>query len=197
MEKRSDNDLIGAYRNGEDEALRELVQRHIPAVYGFIFRMVGDAHAAEDLSQDTFVKIWKNLRRYDVTKPFRTWLFAIAKNVAIDYLRKKKNPTFSEIENEDGQEISDTIQDVQPLPPEILERAELAQDLERALLQIPPESRSIILMHEMEDLTFQEIADALKKPMNTVKSRYRRALLMMREILGKTHQNNTKHRITP
>ncbi len=183
MEQRSDNELIIAYKNGEDEALRELVRHHLPNVYRFIFRMIGDAHAAEDLFQDTFIKIWKNLRRFDATKPFRTWTFAIAKNVAIDYLRKKKHIIFSEIENEDGREISETVPDIQPLPPEILERADLADRLKNALAELSPETRSIVLMHETEDMTFQEIADALEKPMNTIKSRYRRALLVLRGLL--------------
>ncbi|MBU1034486.1 RNA polymerase sigma factor [Patescibacteria group bacterium] len=183
MNQLSDNELIKACRSGDENALGTLIQRHLSAVYRFIFRMIGDRPVAEDLTQETFLKIWKSIRRFDPTKSFRAWTFAIAKNVVIDYLRKKKHLTFSEIENDEGQDIADTIPDIQPLPPEILERAELAQDIERALLELSPETRSIILMHEMEDFTFQEIAGVLKKPMNTVKSRYRRALLVLRGYL--------------
>jgi len=183
MDLRPDTELIASYRKGDDGALAVLIRRHTDPVFRFIVRMVGDAHVAEDLVQETFLKTWKNLARFDVKRPFRTWVFSIARNAAIDHLRKKDAVTFSSLEREDGTDFAGSIQDGQPLPDELLEREVDAKRIEEALASVPPRSRSVILMHETEDMTFQDIADATGEPMNTVKSRYRRALDTLRKHL--------------
>jgi len=183
MDTRTDAELIASYRKGDDGALAVLIRRHTDAVYRFVVRMVGDAHAAEDVVQETFLKAWKNLARFDVTKSFKTWIFSIARNAAIDRLRRKDPVTFSSLEREDGIDIAGSIGDERPLADEILDRDVDAKRIEEALASVPPRSRSVILMHETEDMTFQEIADSTGEPMNTVKSRYRRALETLRKRL--------------
>jgi len=184
MDPRSDQELIRAYRGGDDQALNILIQRHLAGVYRFLYRLVGEASTAEDLAQETFLKMWHNLRRYDTTRPFKAWLLAIARHTAVDYLRKKKPLTFSQLETEDGQGLEETLADEQPLPPEILARADAAQLLADALATLNPQASAVVLMHETEELTFQEIAEAVDEPLNTVKSRYRRAILQLQKYLS-------------
>lgn len=184
MEQLSDSELVTFYRKGHDGALAILIQRHLPSVYRFLYRMVGDSHHAEDLAQETFLKAWKNISKFDPTKSFKTWVFSIAKNTAIDWLRKKHPVSFSDLEPDEMPDMADSIPDEQPLAPEILERAETAKMIEEALTKIPPKARSIVLMHQMEDMTFKEISEATGEPINTVKSRYRRALHALKEILA-------------
>lgn len=183
METLSDIDLIKLYRKGNDLALSILIQRHLASVYRFVLRMVGDAALAEDIVQETFLKAWRHLAKFNAAKSFKTWVFSIAKNATIDQVRKKNPIVFSQLEKEDDSNFSDAIPDQQPLADEILERADAASVLADALSKLPLKTRSIILMHDTEDLTFQDIADAVGEPMNTVKSRYRRALDVLRKHL--------------
>ena len=159
------------------------VRRELAPVYRFLFRLTRDAPVAEDLTQETFLKAWKNFWRFDSKRSFKTWLFTIARNTAFDYFRKKKSLTFTEMEKEgEGAEFSEGIQDERLLAPEILEHGERVADMENALAHIPLRSRSVLLLHEAEDLTFQEIAEITKESINTVKSRYRRALRLLRQV---------------
>jgi RNA polymerase sigma-70 factor, ECF subfamily len=183
MEPQEDRQLIQQFQEGREAALTELVQRHLPAVYRFLFRMVGDEALAQDLTQETFIKTWKYLSRFDASRNFKTWIFSIAKNTAIDYLRKKQPLTLSQLESEDVP-LGEFFVDDQPLPPEVLEREDLALAIKYALAQLPPKARSVVVLHETEELTFQEIADLTEEPLNTVKSRYRRALVSLRGLLS-------------
>ena len=183
MDPRPDQELVASYRKGDDDALSVLIRRHTDAVYRFLVRMVGDASTAEDLVQDTFLKAWKHLARFDASKPFKTWIFSIARNAAIDRLRKKDPVAFTRLERDDVPDMSEDIADDRPLPDELLEREDIARELEESLKTIGPKSRSVVLMHETEGMTFQEIADAAGEPLNTVKSRYRRAIATLQSKL--------------
>lgn len=179
----SDRDLVRAAREGRTEAFDELARRYLPLVYRFLLRLTGDGHTAEDLSQETFLKVWKALGRFDVDKSFRTWIYAIARNVAVDHLRKKRPVSFTTVETEEGSfNPADDLADERPLAPELLERKEAAEELMAAVNKLPEKARSVVVLHDLEDLTFQEISDALKEPLNTVKSRYRRALATIRKL---------------
>src|ERR1700761_954795 len=110
---RSDEELIAAYLSGEEAAFGELTQRHLRQVYSFALRLVGDSAAAEDISQETFLKAWKSLQKYDESSSkFKTWLLRIARNTAIDYLRKKKHVPLSYFENNTGGNVlAETVAD--------------------------------------------------------------------------------------
>lgn len=183
MDQRTDQELILAYRRGEDDALSTLIRRHLAPLYGFLRRLVNDAIVAEDLTQESFIKAWKNLSRFNPSKSFKPWLFAIARNAAFDYFRKRKMFTFSEIEDDDVPDFAGVIADDRPLPDEVLVREDIAMRLEEALGELPLKARSVVLLHETEDMTFQEIAETVMDPLNTVKSRYRRALAALRKTL--------------
>ncbi|MCX6789783.1 MAG: sigma-70 family RNA polymerase sigma factor, partial [Candidatus Gribaldobacteria bacterium] len=90
MQKLSDNEIVKRHLKGDEEALEFLVRRYLKPIYSFVCRNVGDADVAEDITQETFVKMWKNLKKFDQQKNFKSWLFTIAKNSSIDFLRKKK-----------------------------------------------------------------------------------------------------------
>ena len=93
----TDKQLIDDYLNGNDAAFALLVQRQINPVYNFVYRLVRNTQDAEDITQETFVKMWKNLKRYNQDQNFKTWLFTIARNTAIDSLRKKKSFVFEQL----------------------------------------------------------------------------------------------------
>lgn len=180
-----DNKLVEKYLNGEEEAFAKLLEKHLSPVYNFLCRLVGNRETAEDLTQITFVKIWKNLKRFDQSKSFKTWLFAIAKNTAFDWLKKKKELTFSTFTDEEGENWLENVEDENFLPDEILKRKNIAEELDRILEKLPPHYRAILLFHYKEDFALPEIAEILGEPYNTIKSRHRRGLKRLRqEFLG-------------
>lgn len=145
--------------------------------------MVGDKEGAEDITQEVFLKVWKNLEKFDPeTGGLKTWIFAIARNAAIDSLRKKRNIVFSELDSEE-QSFEETLPDKEPLPDEIFERKNLAEELANALSKIKPELREIVLLKHIEEMTFEKIGQVVGKPMDTVKTQYRRALNQLRGLL--------------
>lgn len=163
-----------------------LVETHLPSVFRFITRLVGDTRVAEDLTQETFLKVWLSLSTYKPSLSFKSWLFSIARNTAIDYLRKRQPIPFSTLDREDQDTFAEQIPDPLSLPTIQLEQKELRAILSQTLAQLPPASRSVVLLHDTEDLTFEDISKLTKEPMNTVKSRYRRAILRLRNLLTHT-----------
>jgi RNA polymerase sigma-70 factor (ECF subfamily) len=183
---RSDEELLLEYAQGRHEAFDELAQRHLKGVYSFVLRFVGDTHEAEDVAQETFVKAWRALARYDAAKSsFKTWMLRIARNTAIDHLRKKRHIPFSEIEKDNENLLSETVADTGELPDELLAKADDSRALARALAELSPKHRDILLLYYTNDLTFDEVGELLGEPQNTVKSRHRRALVALREALAR------------
>lgn len=185
MENHTDQELIALYRTGgHPEAFSLVLSRHIKPVYNFIYRLLLDSTSAEDLTQETFVKVWKKIDQYHPEDAsFKTWLFKIARNTTIDFLRQKKYIAFSTFENEDGTNaLTDSLEDNAPHIEDVLSHKMDTQKLERLLTQLSPVDREILLLHYHHDLTFEEIGTVLSAPLNTVKSRHRRALLTLKRL---------------
>ncbi len=182
---RSDEDLISAYLKGDELAFAELTRRNLAGVYSFIARFVGNAEEADDITQETFFKAWKSLKKYNSrTSKFKTWLLRIARNSAIDFLRKKKHVPFSQFETEEGVNVlTETVPDTEELPDALLIKLEDAKELRKTLEKLPPKAREVLLLYYTNDLTFEDIGEMLGEPANTVKSRHRRALQSLRKIL--------------
>ncbi len=180
----TDEELISKYRDGDEDAFKMLVERYAGPIYGFASRMIGKRGEADDAAQETFVKVWRSLGSYKMNGTFKPWIFAIARNTAIDRLRKKNIPVFSDFEDAAGKNaLLETLSDPEVLPQALIEKAEQKRLLDNALQVLSVEDREILTLHYDEDLTFDEIGTVLKKPLNTVKSKHRRALIQLREAL--------------
>ena len=187
MEK-NDASLIRDYLEGEDKAFEVLTRRHLKSIYNFALRFTGRKEEAEDIAQETFFKVWKNIKSYREGENFKAWLFKIARNNAIDYFRKKKSLDFSDFEDEDGGNYFESnLPDLGPLPDEIIKKSEDGELAKKLLAGLAPKEREVIILHYYNGLTFQEIGEITAESLNTVKSRYRRALIKLREII--MHQN--------
>ena len=184
--ERTDEELVAAYLSGEEASFEELTSRHLRGVYTFVARLVGDSAAAEDITQDTFLKAWKSLTKYDKTSSkFKTWVLRIARNTAIDYLRKKKHIPLSAFENDEGGNVlAETVADTEELAPTMLERLDDARELHVTLEKLSPKHRELLLLYYGNDLTFEEIAKMINEPTNTVKSRHRRALAALKALIA-------------
>lgn len=185
--KESEISLINQYLKGDEEALELLIKRYLKPVYGFVFRYVNNRVDAEDLAQETFFRLWRNLKKFQPEKSFKSWLFTIAKNAAIDFLKKKKTVPFSAFTNEDNEDeknsIIETLADPAPLPDELFDRQNLANELNAAINQLSLKYQTVLFLHYQNQLTFQEISEIEGEPLNTVKSRHLRALAKLKMIL--------------
>jgi len=182
----SDSQLIISYLDGDKESFEFLVKRYLRSIYLFIYKYVGNSQDAEDAAQEVFVKVWRHLKKFDQRKNFKTWIFTIAKNTALDFLKKKKTIPFSAFENEAGDNmLIETLADSAPLPQEILEKATMAQTLASAIKKLSPKYNEVVSLRYKDNFNFREIAESLKEPINTIKSRYRRALIILKKLLFK------------
>jgi RNA polymerase sigma-70 factor (ECF subfamily) len=179
-----DADLIKKVLAQDDAALKELIEQHLQSIYTFCLRYTGNPEDAQDATQETFIKAWKKLKTFNTKKPFRAWLFAIAKNSATDLMRKRKTVSFSKFDTgEDANVLVDTLADSEPLPDELFERASLASDARSALGKLPARDRAILSLRYEEEESFETISKILKIPANTVRSLHRRALIVLRKLL--------------
>ncbi|MGD0977025.1 MAG: RNA polymerase sigma factor [Minisyncoccia bacterium] len=181
MLKITDEQLVSQYLKGDETALETLFQRYLTPIFNFSRRYVGNVDVASDVTQESFVKAWKNLKRFDISKKFKSWLFTIAKNTAFDWLRKNHALPFSALESED--EIFD-VADEAPSFLKMLELKQSSKELEYAINDLPTHYRKVVKLRHHDALSFRGIADHLKEPLNTVKSRYRRGVIILKKALG-------------
>lgn len=166
-------------QEGSANAYAEIMRLHYADVFRFIKTMIKDDAIAEDLAQETWIKIWKSLRTFDVSKKFITWSFQIAKNTVIDFTRKHKIVTVSDLSDSDIDVTDDA-----PLPEYVLASEEVAGEIRDAIADLGGLYAPIILMHLEQGLTFAEIAEVLGESVDTVKSRYRRGLLKIKPLFA-------------
>lgn len=189
-----DADLVALAQKGRESAFRELIRRYERPVFSLIFRMVRDRETAEDLSQDTFIKVLNHLDKYRPEFRLSSWLFKIANNVAIDHLRKRHVETVSI----DGSPHAATAAEIESTSFEVvarqetaleeLEARELGSAIERAIAGLRPEYRSCILLRHVEGRSYEEIAATLDLPLGTVKTYIHRARHQLREALGEERE---------
>jgi RNA polymerase sigma-70 factor (ECF subfamily) len=183
---KNDEELIEDYLSGDSNSLKIIIDKYTNAIYNFVSRFV-ERDIASDITQDIFIKVWKNLKKFNKKKAiFKTWIFTIARNTVIDYLRKKKAITFSDLDRED-EIFGENIQDENLLPDELLMKIEDEDNLKKVLENLPSNYKEVLILHHQEDLTFSEISKILNKPLNTIKSYHYRAILKLKELI--LHQN--------
>lgn len=183
--------LIRACQEGDPSSFNMLVWRWEKPLYNFIYKYVGNATLAEDLVQDTFIRVLKSIKRYTHQGSFSTWLYRIAVNLCKDHLKRKRLPMVSLHDyytTGSGEKIyvQDRVADERARTDDSLKAEEREELVRRLLAGLPEEQRIVILLKEYQELTFREIAEVLEVPEGTVKSRLYHALRAMKENLERT-----------
>ena len=186
---KSDEELVELAKKGDDASYQELMRRSLKPVYNFVYTYVRTPEETDDITQDTFFKAWKFINQFKSEKKWRPWIFTIARNTALDHIKKKRAVPFSNLDDKDSSlQFSENIEDTEPLADQLFENAQNATEISVALKTLRAEYQSVIMLHYHQELTFEEIASVMGTPMNTVKSWHRRALEDIRRILSSPTQ---------
>lgn len=187
----SDADLVMRAQNGATDAFETLVNRYRGRIYAMTLNMTGNDADAWDLSQEVFIKAWRSLGRFEARAQFFTWLYRITHNVVIDWSRRRKIQGGVEFDDALGtvpEAGAVTVPRSTPEPDRAMENRELGARIRDALEQLNPEHRAVILLKEVDGLTYQEIAESVNCAVGTVMSRLFNARKRLQEILRDVYE---------
>lgn len=184
MVNKTDEQLAELCRKQDHQAFQELMNRYLRPIFNFNRQYARAIEDVDDITQDTFFKVWKYIGKFKQGMTFRPWLYTIARNTALDHIKKKKAVSFSELDdNENNLSFAETIEDIEPSQIEILENDILSKNLSGKLESLHPDYQAVITLRYNEEMTFEEIAVVVNRPMNTVKSWHRRALIQLQKLM--------------
>ena len=190
LASRTDQEVVALARTGSERAYRELVTRYQRPVFSLIYRMVRNREQAEDLSQETFVKVINAIESYRSEFKFSSWVFKIANNAAIDHLRKRELDTLS-LDGSPHAETTDMIEatafqvaESGESPLDEVEGRELGGAIEEGIRRLRPEYRTCIILRHVEGRSYEEIAEILNLPLGTIKTYIHRARQELRVSLA-------------
>jgi RNA polymerase sigma-70 factor (ECF subfamily) len=178
----AESELVLRAREGDRDAFAAIVRSHQRRVYAVAMRMTRRHEVADDITQDTFVRAYRSLGKFELGRPLRPWLTRIAVNLSINYLNgvaRKEEPL-----NEDGPETAESRDSLDANPERALQSQELALDLERAVARLPQEQRTVFLLKVVEEMRYEEIAKLLGISEGTVMSRLSRARGRLKGMLA-------------
>lgn len=189
----TDEELIAQFQAGNEDAYLEIVERFKDRLFAFIYRFVGDEDLAEDLVQDTLIKVYTHRHAYREIARFSTWIYTIAGNLARTELRKRKRrATFSmSALGLGGREYELPSEDL--APSKTLEGEQTGKHIRIALAKLPLHFRTVIILRDVQELSYEEISKIMKIPLGTVKSRVNRARLRLQEMLSNLRIKGGSH----
>jgi len=180
---------------GDVVAWEEIVQRYNRRIYNICYRFAGSGDDAQDLTQEVFIKMFRTLSSYDVERgAFMTWVTTITRNLLVDHFRKSKQDRMTDSldaapsEHEDAMPLSDKIEDKGPSADTSVQGRETRELVHRALQKLSPELREAVILRDLQDLDYRDIARVLKVPEGTVKSRINRGRAELARLLQRTYR---------
>lgn len=182
IEKRLINQAIA----GERQAFSELVELYQHKIYQVSYRMMGNRSEAEDVGQETFLRVYANLARYDQSHKFSTWIYRIATNLCIDRLRKRRM-TFSldqEVAGTEGLDLYSQTPVQQKTPEAEVVTLEIQQEVQQAMDQLPVKYKTIMILRYIEDLSLREVSEIVSLPVTTIKTRIHRGREALKKLLS-------------
>jgi RNA polymerase sigma-70 factor (ECF subfamily) len=181
-----DTRLAKLARNGDRGAFAELVELYKDKIYHLAYRMLNNKHEAEDAVQETFLRVYTNLHRYDEQQKFSTWIFRIGTNHCIDRLRKRKHSAYSldaEMPDGEGNDYYSMLPGNEDTPEKQIILSETQLQIRKAIDALPEKYKSVVILRYLQDMSLQEISDVLDMPVTTVKTRVHRGREYLRKRL--------------
>jgi RNA polymerase sigma-70 factor (ECF subfamily) len=180
---------------GDAAAWEEIVQRYHRRIYNICYRFAGSADDAQDLTQDVFIKMYRTLKSYDLERgAFMTWVTTITRNLLVDHFRKTKQERMTDSldsvssEHEDATPLGEQIADKGQPPDARMQSRETGKTVHMALQKLSPELREAVILRDLQDMDYKEIATVLKVPEGTVKSRINRGRAELARLLQRTYK---------
>lgn len=183
LQHQDDAALVQDYINGNERALEMLIIRHKLKIYNFIYSKVFDRDTAEDIFQETFIKVIKTLKRgvYNEEGKFLPWVMRIAHNLVIDFFRKNNRiPIF---DNSDEFDIFQLIGDGNPTAERVMIEEQVVEDLQKLIVELPDDQKDVLTMRLYKDMSFKEIAESTGVSINTALGRMRYAIINLRKLI--------------
>ena len=178
--------LVDAAKEGDQKAYAELMQRYNRPVYHMILKMIKKPNDAEDLTIEAFAKAFKNLEKFNPQYTFSTWLFRIATNNCIDFIRKKKLNTMSinsTYTDDNGESVSIDIKDSGLNPQEVVIKNQKIEIMRHIVTQLPPKYQILVELRYFKELSYDEISKELQAPLGTIKAQLHRARELLQELV--------------
>ena len=189
------NGLVRRCVAGDAVAWEEIVQRYHRRVFNLCYRFAGTADDAQDLTQEVFIKMYRTLSSYDVERgAFMTWLTTMTRNLLVDHFRKTKQERMTDSldtvssQHEDAMPLSEQIPDRGPAPDSRVQSRETGETVHQALQKLSPELREAVILRDLQDMDYRDIAAVLKVPEGTVKSRINRGRAELARLLQRTYK---------
>jgi len=188
--KTNDAHLIRDYQKGKDWAFEKLFKKYERPLFSFIFRFVGDRQSAEDMFQQTWLKVIKGLPKYEERGAFSSWLFGVANNCCVDHARKQMRSKVDDLTSAEGM---DCLPDKDSDPEDTLMKKEQLSWLEKAVRKLPTEQKQIVLMRLHGEVPFKEIARVLDCPLNTVLGRMHYAVQNLKKMVKEEYGGDLRN----
>jgi len=192
LEEQQTAQLVRRCLAGDSSAWEEIVRLHHRRVYNLCYRFTNSAEEAQDLTQDVFVRVYRTLASYSLAKgAFTTWLTTLTRNLLVDHFRRSKQDRITDSidaglrEEEDSLSLSDRLEDPGPTPDDRLASKETQKLVQQALKRLSPELREAVILRDLQDFDYKEIAQVLRVPEGTVKSRINRGRMELARLLSR------------
>lgn len=182
----SDEELVKKVKDGDIDAFEDIIKKYEKKIFSLIYNMLRNENEIEDIAQEVFIKVYKNLDKFHGDSSLYTWIYKIATNLCLDQIKKRKDIIYMDEKlrvNDDEVEIQ--IPSDEKTQDELYEQKELKQKLEKCIEKLPEKQRAMIVLRDIKGLAYDEIAEILELKLGTVKSQINRARLKLKELLEK------------
>lgn len=183
--KLSDNEIVKLIAGRNKKIYHELVKRYQTKLFSYLYRLIGNKEEAEDLLQNVFVKVYNNIRSYDTKRKFSSWIYRIAHNEAVNFLKKRSRRKLISIEDIQASKDKLEIADTRKNPIDSWISKELRKEMQEALERLPEKYKQVLMLRYYYDKSYEEMSKALGKPVNTVGTLLNRAKKKLMEVIEK------------
>ena len=182
----NDEELVEKVKNGDIDAFEEVIAKYEKRVFSLIYNMLKNDNDIEDIAQEVFVKVYRNIHKFKGNSSLYTWIYRITTNLCLDYMKKQKSVIYidEKLQLDDG-EVEFQIPCEEKLQDELYEEKEIKRKLEKCIAKLPDKQRVMIVLRDIKGFSYEEISDILEMKLGTVKSQINRARLKLKELLEK------------